>query len=71
MDGFLVKSSGRSARVPQYTQEDIDRIYEVRGALEGLAAQLAASKHADLTPLEMAVLRMEAALAKGGSQRTH
>lgn len=63
-DGFLVKSAGRSARVPQYTQEDITRIYEVRGALEGLAAELAAARRADLTAIDSALNRMETAQAK-------
>ena len=58
-EGFLVKSAGRSARVTKYTVEDIGRIYEVRGALEGLAAQLAAAAGADLTGLEAALARME------------
>ena len=48
-EGFLVKDAGRSARVPRYTQSDIDRIYQVRGALEALAARLAAEARADLT----------------------
>jgi DNA-binding GntR family transcriptional regulator len=39
---------GRSARVPRYTQEDVARIYQVRGALEGLAGQLASASAADL-----------------------
>jgi DNA-binding GntR family transcriptional regulator len=64
LEGFLVKSAGRSARVPQYTQEDVTRIYEVRGALEGLAAQLACATHADLGPMESAFAGMELALAK-------
>lgn len=65
LDGFLVKYSGRSARVPRYTAEDISRIFEVRGALEGLAAQLASAANADLSRAEAALSRMEAALAKG------
>jgi DNA-binding GntR family transcriptional regulator len=65
-EGFLVKSAGRSARVTRYTQEDVERIYQVRGALEGLAAQLACASQADLAPLEAALARMEAA-ATGGS----
>jgi len=60
-EGFLVKSSGRSARVPRYTEEDVRRIYQVRGALEGLAAQLASAAGTDLAPLEAALDRMEAA----------
>src|SRR5260370_15948959 len=64
-EGFLVKSAGRSARVPRYTEEDVKRIYEVRGALEGLAAQLAAATAADLGLLEAALDRMEAAAVRG------
>jgi len=64
-DGFLVKSAGRSARVPQYTESDIARIYEVRGALEGLAAQLAAAARSDLIPLEAALERMSEAADRG------
>jgi DNA-binding GntR family transcriptional regulator len=64
-EGFLVKSAGRSARVPRYTAEDTTRIYQVRGALEGLAAQLASASGADLVPLEAALTRMEAAAARG------
>ena len=63
-EGFLVKSAGRSARVPRYTDVDIQRIYQVRGALEGLAAQLASAAESDLTPLEAALARMEAAGAR-------
>ena len=64
-EGFLVKSAGRSARVPRYTQEDVARIYQVRGALEGLAAQLASETCADLAPIEAALDRMEAAAVHG------
>ena len=64
-EGFLVKSAGRSARVPQYTQEDIARMYEVRGALEALAAQLAAEARGDMAPLEAALDRMAAATVQG------
>lgn len=64
-EGFLVKSAGRSARVPRYTQEDLVRIYQVRGALEGLAAQLACAAGAALAPLEAALDRMELAAGRG------
>ena len=64
-EGFLVKSAGHSARVTRYTQEDVESIYQVRGALEGLAAQLACATKADLTPLEAALNQMEAAAAGG------
>jgi DNA-binding GntR family transcriptional regulator len=64
-EGFLVKNAGRSARVPRYTEDDVARIYEVRGALEGLAAQLAAAEHADLARVEAALARMELAAERG------
>jgi len=60
-EGFLEKAAGRSARVTKYTAEHVARIYQVRGALEGLAAQLAAESGADLSSLESALARMEAA----------
>lgn len=65
VNGFLVKSAGRSARVPQYSQEDLTQIYQVRGALEGLAARQAAEARADLALLESASARMEAGIAQG------
>jgi len=37
-----------------YREADVARIYEVRGALEGLAAQLACAGHADLSAVEAA-----------------
>src|SRR5436305_9644582 len=64
-EGFLVKDAGRSARVPRYTQSDIDRIYQVRGALESLAARLATQPHADLAEAEQALDRMSAAADAG------
>lgn len=60
-----MKSAGRSARVPRYTENDITAIYAVRGALEGLAAQLAATAMADLSPLEFALDQMKAAAVRG------
>jgi len=60
-EGLLEKAAGRSARVTRYTAEHVARIYQVRGALEGLAAQLAAESGADLSELELALARMEAA----------
>ena len=60
-EGFLEKAAGRSARVTRYTADHVARIYVVRGALEGLAAQLAAESGADLSELESALARMEEA----------
>ncbi|MBI4908296.1 MAG: GntR family transcriptional regulator [Acidobacteria bacterium] len=64
-DGFLVKNAGRSARVPVYTEADVARIYEVRGALEGLAAELAAASSSDLSAMQTALYEMESAAAAG------
>src|SRR4051812_18214731 len=64
-EGFLVKSAGRSARVPKYTAADLARIYEVRGALEGLAAQLAAGAKADLAPMEAELEALSVAVDQG------
>jgi DNA-binding GntR family transcriptional regulator len=57
-EGFLVKDAGRSARVVKYQEQDIAHIYEVRAALEGLAAQLACANGSDLTAMESAFKRM-------------
>ncbi len=63
-DGFLVKDAGRSARVVNYSEEDVARLYEVRGAMEALAAQLAAAR-ADLSRMEAALQRMATAAEHG------
>lgn len=68
LEGFLVKKAGRSARVPHYSEKEIARIYEVRGALEGLAARLAAIAKADLTSMETALEGMEAAMMRGDAK---
>jgi DNA-binding GntR family transcriptional regulator len=60
-EGFLVKSAGRSARVPQYSEEDLVRIYQVRASLEGLAARLVAESGADLSAVKSAAQRMKEA----------
>lgn len=61
--GFLVKSAGRSARVPLYSEEDLVRIYQVRASLEGLAARLTTEAGVDLSELKIALQRMQAASA--------
>jgi DNA-binding GntR family transcriptional regulator len=59
-EGFVTKASGRSARVTSYSESDIAQIYELRGALEGLAARLAVQQRSNLQPLEMALKEMRA-----------
>src|SRR5579859_5099679 len=51
-EGFVTKASGRSARVVSLTEQDVLQIYEIRGALEGLAARLLATRPHDAQPLE-------------------
>jgi DNA-binding GntR family transcriptional regulator len=61
-EGFATKDSGRSARVISYSSQDIARLYEVRGALEGLAARLLAQSGTDLSPLREALKSMKKAI---------
>lgn len=44
MDGFVEDAPGRGLQVTALNIEWIDKLYEVRGALDSLAAKLAASK---------------------------
>jgi len=60
-EGFVTKASGRSARVVNFTEQDVLQIYEMRGALEGLAARLLASQTNDVGPLEQALEMMRRA----------
>jgi DNA-binding GntR family transcriptional regulator len=60
-EGFLLKGIGRSARVVQYSEHDIERVYQVRAALEGLAASLACTSRADLSPITAALHSMVSA----------
>jgi DNA-binding GntR family transcriptional regulator len=62
-EGFLVKDAGRSARVVNYREQDIVHIYEVRAAVEGLAAQLICTRSSDLSAVEAAFDRMAKAMA--------
>jgi DNA-binding GntR family transcriptional regulator len=64
-EGFVAKASGRSARVVSLTENDVLRLYELRGALEGLAGRLAAERKADTTALQEAVDTMRRTAKKG------
>src|ERR1700756_5931189 len=61
LEGFVNKESGRSARVVHLTEKDVAQLYELRGAVEGLAARLASKKRPDLSQLESAVAGMRCA----------
>ena len=60
-EGFVTKASGRSARVVSLTEQDVLQIYEIRGALEGLAARLLATRPHDALSLELALEMMRRA----------
>jgi len=60
-EGFVTKASGRSARVVRLSEESVLRLYELRGALEGLAGRLAAERKADTTRLQEIVDAMRLA----------
>lgn len=64
-EGFVTKQSGRSARVVHLSHQDVIQLYQLRGALEGLAASLAASTQPDLSPLQFAVDGMREAATEG------
>ena len=60
-EGFVSKVGGRSARVMNLSEQDVLHLYALRGAIEGLAANLAAAKKADTASLEEAVVVMRQA----------
>lgn len=54
-DGFVTKQGGRSARVINLTEKDVVQLYQMRSAIEGLAANLAAQTQPDLSNLQSIV----------------
>ena len=50
--GFVTKAPGRSARVIHLSETDVRHIYQLRGAIEGLAAKLAAESQQNLKELQ-------------------
>jgi DNA-binding GntR family transcriptional regulator len=68
LEGFINKEAGRSARVVHLTEADVAQLYELRGALEGLAARLAATRRPDLSKLETAVAGMRRAASEGNCE---
>ena len=67
-DGFVAKEGGRSARVVNLTEKDVVQLYQMRGAVEGLAANLAAQAQPDFSNLQSIVDGMRrAAKAKSAS----
>jgi DNA-binding GntR family transcriptional regulator len=64
LEGFVNKESGRSARVVHLTEKDVAQLYELRGALEGLAARLAVQMRPDLSNIQSAVDSMRRAASE-------
>lgn len=54
-EGFVTKISGRSARVVNLKEQDVLQLYDLRTAMEGTAARLAAERRADVSQLQEAV----------------
>ena len=67
-DGFVTKSAGRSARVVSLSEESVGKLFELRGALEGLAARLVAQRASDLRPIEEGLAMMQGALKTGRAE---
>lgn len=66
--GFVTKAAGRSARVVSLSEEDVLELYALRGAIEGLAARLAAAREPDTSNLERAINKMRQAAKKNRCQ---
>jgi DNA-binding GntR family transcriptional regulator len=67
--GFVTKASGRSARVVHLSGTDVGHIYHLRGAIEGLAARLAAQQRQDPIPLQAAMDGMRSSVKSGDRER--
>jgi DNA-binding GntR family transcriptional regulator len=61
-DGFVTKEAGRSARVVKLSEENVLQMFELRSALEGLAARILSQRTPDLGPVDEALARMRQAL---------
>ena len=61
-EGFVTKGHGRSARVLNLSKQDIIHLYQVRGALEGLAARLLSEQKVPLTDLDAAIVEIRKAV---------
>ena len=61
-EGFVEKDHGHRARVAKLTREDVAQIYQMRSALEGLAARLVVEEQKDLTPMDEAWAEMQKAV---------
>lgn len=61
-EGFVTKGHGRSARVLNLSKQDVIHLYQLRGALEGLAARLLSEQKVPLTDVEAALVEIRSAV---------
>jgi DNA-binding GntR family transcriptional regulator len=61
-EGFVTKGHGRSARVLKLGDAEITHIYEIRGALEGLAARMIVERKLPVDDLEEALAALKEAV---------
>jgi DNA-binding GntR family transcriptional regulator len=66
--GFVSKASGRSARVIHLSEDDVVHIYQLRGAVEGLAARLAAEARPNLNVLQATMDVMRESASSGNCE---
>jgi DNA-binding GntR family transcriptional regulator len=66
--GFVSKASGRSARVIHLSENDVIHIYQLRGAVEGLAARLAAEARPNLNTLQATMDVMRESASSGNCE---
>jgi DNA-binding GntR family transcriptional regulator len=67
--GFVTKAPGRSARVIHLSETDVAHIYQLRGAIEGLAARLATQSRQDLNELQATMDTMRESARKGDREQ--
>jgi len=67
--GFVTKAPGRSARVIHLSETNVAHIYRLRGAIEGLAARLAAQSRQDLNVLQSTMDTMRESARTGDRER--
>lgn len=66
--GFITKAPRRSARVIHWNETDIGKIYELRGAIEGVAARLAAKSPKEVVLLQATMDEMRKAANMGNRE---
>jgi DNA-binding GntR family transcriptional regulator len=66
--GYVSKPSGRSARVIHLCEDDVVHVYQLRGALEGLAARLVAEAKPNLNALQATMDVMRESASSGNCE---